>query len=73
MPCDSPGLGPQKAKLTSDDFGAKAGRVATEVDVRALGKDKRVSLVERVAAWRRQASAESRLLTSHYGHSGAVL
>ena len=45
--------GPQKTKLTSDDFGAKAGGVAAEVDVRALQEDERVGFVERVAAWGR--------------------
>lgn len=38
--------GPQKTKLTLDDFGAKAGGIATKVDVRALRKDKWVIFIE---------------------------
>jgi hypothetical protein len=44
---------PQKIKLTSDDFGTKAGGVATEVDVRTFRKDERVGFVEGVAPWRK--------------------
>ena len=46
--------GPQKTKLTLDDFGAKVGSVATKVDVRALRKDKWVGFIERVTTWRRR-------------------
>jgi hypothetical protein len=45
--------GPQKTELTLDDFRAKAGGVATKVDVRALRKDKWVGFIERVTTWRR--------------------
>lgn len=44
---------PQKIELTSDDFGTKAGGVATEVDMRAFRKDERVGFVEGVATWRK--------------------
>lgn len=45
--------GSQEKGLTSEDFRAKAGCVPTEVDVRTLGKDERVGLVEGVATWGR--------------------
>ena len=61
--------GPQKTELTLDDFRAKAGGVATKVDVRALRKDTWVGFIDRVTTWRRtKNSREWDFSASHRRH-----